>query len=222
MKQLILQVFVLFIAGISTLNAQISEDDRPMSLGINNAIILDLPECEAKFVEKCWKDYIKSKGGRARKIKKAGEWVTENTDVLGIGGGGIIDLYTSIENVGDDVEVVLWVDMGDQFLTSLSNGEKYNGTEKFLMRFALYVARKSTELELEQEEKSLKKMEQNLKRLKRDNDRYHREIENAKERIKRAEKNIDQNLIDQDNTKKEIELQKEAIESVESKLEELN
>ncbi|MEO1515669.1 MAG: hypothetical protein AAFV95_11665 [Bacteroidota bacterium] len=213
-----LQIICLLLFLCGTLNAQISEGERRMSLGMRNAVMLDLPDTERKFVEKCWKDYMKEFDGKTRKNKKAGEWFSDNCEIVGIGGSRPIDVFAKVEEEGDDTELAFWVDYGDEFMTSDSHPDAYAETEKFLMRFALYVAKERTELELQAEEKRLKKQKQSLKRLKRDNDRYHRDIEQAKDRIRKAEANIEKNEADQGEANKQIELQEEVIEEVKRRL----
>ena len=200
------------------MNAQISENDRMMSLGSRNAVILDLPDTDRKFVEKCWKEHMKGFDGKTRKNKKAKEWLSDNCKVVEIGGSQPVDIYAKVEEEGDDTELVMWVDYGDEFLSSTDHPGEYAETEKFLMRFALYVAKEKTQLELSSEEKKLKSIKQDLKKLKRDNDRYRRDIENAKERIRKAEANIEKNEVDQEKKGKEIDLQEEVIEEVKRRL----
>ncbi|NNE28664.1 MAG: hypothetical protein HKN16_03460, partial [Saprospiraceae bacterium] len=100
--------------------------------------------------------------------------------------------------------------------------DAYVEGEKFLMRFALFVAKEKTELELNNEEKEMKRLETLLKRLERDNERYHREIDLAKEKIRQNESNIETNLIEQEETRKLVELQIAQIEKVRARLAELN
>ncbi|MEL6864969.1 MAG: hypothetical protein AAFP19_11140 [Bacteroidota bacterium] len=218
MKTQILLISLLLLLIAPAASAQITEDDKSMSQGIKNAMILELPDMEEKFVEKLWKKYIKPYGGKTRRNKKADEWFTDDADIVDIGGSNTVDLYARAAELGDDVELILWVDMGGAFLSSAEHPDRYTEGEKLLMRFALFVAKEQTKMELEAEEKKLKKLKSSLKKLERDNDRYHRDIENAKERIRKAEENIVVNEQEQDGARKQIELQQETIEDVRQRL----
>ena len=57
--------------------------------------------------------------------------------------------------------------------------------------------------------------------MEKDNDRYHKEIENAKARIQRAEENIVKNVQDQEETQKNIEVQEEVVDEVRKRLADL-
>ena len=65
-------------------------------------------------------------------------------------------------------------------------------------------------------------MESSLKRLVRENERYHREIEQAKEAIRRAEANIETNLLEQEQTNQQIETQVNVVDGVKKRLEDLD
>jgi hypothetical protein len=193
-----------------------------MSEGIQNALVLDLPDTNDKFINKLWKKYLKGfKGGKSKKNKKENQIFTGNIKIPEIGGSDPINIYTRTTEIGDDVQLTLWVDLGGDFLTSSEHQEEYLEGEKLLMRFGLEVTKEKIKIEIEKEEDKLKKLEKMLKKLKRANDNYHRDIEQAKEKIKKAEKGIEENEADQENTDTLIEEQKEAVKKVMKKLEEL-
>ncbi len=216
----IMPVF-LVLAMVFPSQAQISEDDRSMSIGINNALILDLPDTDDKFADKLWKKFIKPYGGKVKKVKKSDEWLSDNAEIVGIGGANTIDIYAEAKEAGNDTELIMWIDLGGAFLSSDDHPDAYVEGEKLLMRYALFVAKEKTKMELEDEEKKLKKLESSLKKLRRDNERYHRDIENAKEKIKKAEANIVDNEVKQEETGQLIDMQKEAVQLVKQKLAEL-
>lgn len=221
MRSLFTLIFFTFLYTIPT-SGQISEEVKSMSAGLNPALVLEIPNSDANFVAKLWKKYIKPYGGKTKKTGRNGQWFTDDADIVAIGGSNSIDIYASSNGAGDAVYLSMWIDLGGAYLSSDTHPEQYTEGEKFLMRFALFVAKENTKLELEKEEQNLKKLGTALKRLERDNERYHREIELAKERIRKAEANIDANVIEQDNTRSAIELQQEVIGEVKKRLADLN
>ncbi len=222
MKNQLLLIFCTFLIASLSLNAQISEQSKSMSEGIQNALVLELPDTNDKFVNKLWKKYLKGfKGGKSKKNKKENQVYTSNIKIPEIGGSDALDIYTRTTEIGDDVQLSLWVDLGGTFLTSSEHPEEYLEGEKLLMRFGLEVTKEKIKIEIEKEENKLKKLEKTMKKLKRANDNYHRDIEQAKEKIKKAENNIEENEADQENTDKLIEEQKEMVKKVMKKLEDL-
>ncbi|MFK7807101.1 MAG: hypothetical protein AB8F74_04790 [Saprospiraceae bacterium] len=220
-NQILLTLCALFI-GTFSLNAQIAEQSKTMSDGMQNALILELPDTDDKFVDKLWKKYLKDfKGGKSKKNKKADEVFTDDIKIPEIAGSDPIDLYSRTTEIGDDVELTLWIDLGGAYLSSSAHPEEYLEAEKLLMRFGLEVTKEKIKIEIDKEEDTLKKHKKTLKKLKRSNDNYHRDIEQAKEKIKKAEKNIEENEVDQENTQKLIEEQKETVRRVMKKLEDL-
>ena len=183
MKKQILLSCIALIFSISLCLGQIEEGSKSMSQGVYNALTLELPNVSEKTVEKMWKKYIKEYDGKTKKIRKKDEYFTDDAEIVAIGGSNTVDVYARIAESGDDVYLTAWFDLGGSYLSSAAHPEQYTEAEKILMRFAITVAQKLTQDELDDELKKLKKLEDSLKKLKRSNDNYHRDIEQAKERI---------------------------------------
>ena len=103
-------------------------------------------------------------------------------------------------------------------MNSNDHPDRYNAAEKLLMQFALEVVVEQTKEELGGEEKKLKQLEGTLRKLEKDNDRYHQEIEDAKKRISRAEADVEKNVQEQENARTMIEAQMSVVENVNQKL----
>ena len=210
----------LFVALATTLLAQASiiEEEKNMNLGIKNALVLELPNTDNKLVEKLWKKYVKQFGGKTRKVRRTDEWMTDNANIGSVSMDDI-DLYASFEGNGTDAAVNLWVNLGeDDFINSYSHSTQVAEIENILLHFAQEVEREKIKIELAEEEKKLKKLDSDLKRLVKSNEGYHKDIENAKERIKKAEQNIINNEKEQEVTKDLISKQGEVVEAVRQKL----
>ena len=217
-----MRILIICILSLvfTTTEAQITENAKSMSAGMKNALVLELPGVNDAFVEKLWKKYIKALGGKTKKNRS--EWFTDNALLASVGGSNTIDIYMSPEELGPDINMNVWFDLGGAYLNSEEHPNRYVEAEKYLMRFALFMAKEKTQLELESQEKTMGKTESMLKRLERDNERYHRDIEVAKEKIRSSEGNIETNLVEQEETRKLIEAQLAAIEKVRAKLAALN
>jgi hypothetical protein len=221
MKQIKL-LLILFVFPFF-LQAQISEELRNMVKGMNNALVLELPDTEERLVKKWWASYMKDYDSRPKRVKGGDELLSAETDIVAIGGSGGVDVYSRLEQVGAMTINTVWFDLGEGegYLSSTDDSSKYVEAEKFLMRFALYVTTEKIKLELIEEEKEMKQLRNDLTKLEREKTSYEREIEQAKERIKRAEANIVTNLENQDKAKGEIDNQKEVVEEVKKRLSEM-
>lgn len=221
MKKLIFS-FLLFSLAFQSADAQLYEKAVPMSEGNNNALTLRLPNISVKDAEKVWQqymdDYYDSKAKWNRKTK---EWVIDDADIVALGRGKAVDLFTTFEKSGEGVDVNVWIDLDGEFLTSRSFPDRYTDAEKMMMRYALEVAKASVQKEIDDQEKELDHMETDLRKLKSANERYHKDIERAQEAIKKAEEDIVKNVRDQEDMVKKIEMQKELIDQIRKKLNEL-
>jgi valyl-tRNA synthetase len=220
-KAILLSLIFVFVASVFA-TAQVRESQRKMNQGTNNAMVLNLPDVEEKFIKKLWEDYMDDfYDVKTKRVRKAKEYLSDNAEIAAIGGNTPIDVYAYFEGDKEDVELTVWFDLGGAYLSSTDHPDRYKEAEKMLMRFALEVAKESTKLELEDQEDMLKDLEKDLAKLKKDNDRYHKTIENAKKKIAEAEDDIEQNEKDQVSMQAKIEEQLKAVEAVRKKLNDL-
>jgi len=219
MKKFIL--LVAFVGLIFNINAQINEEKMAMSVGVNNAVILDIPDSKAKIVEKVWKDFSKDFNSKTKKDRKTDEWITENPIIRGFAAVNVNTLYARIEDGGGASKLTLWFELDGDFLNSDDYPEEYEAAQMLLLNFGIEVAKEYTLMELEDEEKIMKKLETDLKKLVKDKENYEKSIEDYKDKITKAEENIEQNIAEQENARHSIEDQMELIEKVKKKLAEL-
>lgn len=222
MKKLLFFSLVVVLLSTSSISAQVSEQTLSMSWGSNNAMVLEIPNSDAKLVNKLWKSYLdKEYKSKTKWMRKENHWMSDDAKIVGLGGANTVDIYARADQNGSDVNMIMWVDLGGAYLASETHPDRYNEGEKLLMRFALEVARENTRLELKAEEKNMKGILSDLKKLEGENERYHRDIEKAQKAIKQAEASIEQNLKDQEATNQRIQEQQKLIESIQKKLRDL-
>jgi DNA repair exonuclease SbcCD ATPase subunit len=203
-KHIILSFAVLFTAPL-LLRAQISEQSKSMSQGTHNALVLDIPNADDSFVGKVWSNYVKDfYNSKSKYDRKINEWSTLQAGIAAIGRGVPVDLYAKIAKKGDGVEVSLWFNLGEEYLSFTNHPDRYVEAEKLLMRFGLEVARESTQNELTAQEKELKKLQGELQKLEKDNENLHKSIESSKTKISTAEKDIIQSEQQEADLKAEI------------------
>ncbi len=216
-------VFALLTLPLIT-NAQIAEQPRSMSLGTHNALVLELPQNSDKLVGKVWENYMKSfYDTKSKYNRKTSEWAAMEADIIAIGKGDDVDLFTTIEQKGKNVELALWVHLKneDTYISSDRHPDRTIEAEKILMRFGLEVARETIKMELKDEEKRLNQLGHDLKKLKNANDRYRKDIEKAQLAIRKAEENITKNEGAQQDMLKQMDVQREVIEMVQKKMRDL-
>ncbi len=223
MKPLVMFFAFLFFATSGKLHAQVFERLKEMSLGVNNAISLEITMADEKLVAEVWKNYMKDfYDAKVKWDRKTKEYLAEDASIAAIGLGNTVDVYATMEEKGDNTIINTWFGLGGgAFLSSREHAGRYEEAEKLLLRFALEVAREKTRQELEGEKGELRQLQKELERLKAANDRYHKEIERAQEAIKKAEADIVQNAKDQEAMLGKIAEQEKAIQAVEKRLNEL-
>lgn len=212
-------LLILTALSLNIIQAQVLEENRIMMDGSQPALTIVIAGAEPKLVDAAWKEFIKSYG-KVTRIKGAKENVASDIQVLEVGGVNRLNIHSLSEEVADGTKIIVWIDMGPAFISSAAYPKEYVSGVKFLKDFAAKVKMDMVTLELEEQEKIVKKAENNLSELQRKNENYHRIIEDSKKRIAEAEKDIEKNLKDQELAHKEIEAQKQVLGGVQKKLEE--
>ncbi len=213
---------LLFTIISCSIQAQIVETEKAMNTGVNTALVLEIPDSDKKIVEKVWKSFAKGFDARVKKIKKSDELLTESPSLAGFSEAGLQNIVVRFEQNGESVEFYSWFELRDQYLNSYNFPDEFDEAQKLLLNFGLEVAKEYTLMELESEEKTLKKMDSDLKRLVKEKESYEKSIEDYKKRIIDAEANIENNLVEQERLNLNIESQGETIEVVKKKLANLN
>lgn len=223
-------LFVLFLFAFHIASAQLTpkgvsrvmERSATMSLGNNNALVINIDGVNAKLVGKVWEDFMdKRYDAKVEWQRKTKEYFIDNLNVTAIGGATPVDIHANTKESGENVTFTLWVNMGTTFLNSNDNYDQFKEAEKLVDEFAMEVSKEKTRIDMETQEKQLKQLEKELEKLTSANERYHSDIEKAKEAIRKAEENITQNEKDQETTRQKIENQKQVVDNVKKKLDDL-
>lgn len=221
MKKKFQLVFLLLITVLTITIAQVSEEEKAMSQGIHNAVVVNIPTTTTKVAEKVWKSYAKQFKGKTKKNKKAEEWKTTAGKIAEIGGTESLTVYAQIQSNNEDVELSLWIPMPEGYLSSTDYPEAYQEAEKILNEYALEVKIETVKQELNGAEKTLGKSEKDLKKLKKDNEGYHKDIKNAEKEIENSEKGLVQNAEDQQVAVKQVRVAEDFFSIQKDSLEEL-
>lgn len=201
--------------------AAIDESEDLMSAGFRNSFSITLPSGDKRLVARVWKDYVSNHfDGRTKYDRKAKEYVTANAKIGPIGPGNTT-LVGKPEKMGDATHFTIWLDHDGQ-ISSRRNRNHAREAYSILEDLALEIEREKVRIHLEDEQKDLRKMESQMRRLKNANERYHREIELAKAHILKMEENIIQNEADQIDAQEQINLQHELVKGVKNSLEGIN
>jgi len=217
MKKLTLGLLFFFFAFSFVRAQNVTERKVSMSLGAQNAYVIDVEGADKKIMEDVFKSTFKEYG-KIQENRKARESFMVATKISRINGSSPVDLYAKFEEGKGMATTYVWIDLGGAF-TNSTEYMKQSDAIKTMLQDYYYECRKVVVAnELKVEEKSLDKLEKELSKLQKQNDGYHQDIEKAKQKIAEAEKNIEQNIVDQESKTKEIEGQKKVVETVTEKL----
>jgi hypothetical protein len=192
-----------------------------MVAGTHNALTVEVEVSDAKLVMEVWKDFMKDYDGKTKKAKGGDEMLTTEAEIVGINGVNPLQIYARCaDSPAGGVEHTVWFNLGDEYLSS-NRQQQYAEAEKLLLKFAHEVKKEKTRRELDEAEKKLKDLTNDLDKLKRQNKGYHDDIAEAEKKIQQAKENIVKNEEQQTDTSEKIELQKQLTEEIKRRLDEL-
>ena len=192
------------------------EKEVTMSLGNQNAIVVDMMEISEKDATSYWEDYMKE-FTKMKKNRKADEFYAEGANIPLIS-DKTLDVYSKIEDLKGSSRLYVWIDNGGAFVSSNTDPGATNAAKGFINDFAVQAEKLHVEALIEAEVKNLGKLEKEFKGLEKDKESYEKEIEEAKQKIAKNEKNIEENIVSQENKTTEIDNQKELIEKIKLRL----
>jgi hypothetical protein len=222
MKKIFILIFLtnLTTFGFSQME-EISESKETMKEGTFNAIVVELSNSDEKVALKVWKSFIKGFGAKAKKIKRSKEYLASDVIIGGLNNSENVEVYSRVEDKGDDSELIVWIQMGEFYVSSGSFPSDYTVAAKMLEDYVIEVAKELVNIEVNNAEKKMKKLVKEMDKLKKKNNSYFKDIEKAKDAIVRAEKNIENNIRDQKEQESLIESQQNALQILKEKLSEL-
>jgi len=207
---------LLFGIGFLSAQAQVQEVSYEMSLGEQNAFMMDHEGADDKLVadviEKILKEY-----GKIKRNRKAGEWYCDDCTIHAISDESI-QLYFKVEERRDMSTSYLFFDDNMQFINSDNAPEKAAAVREIAMEIYFEVKRELVRKLIEDMEDVLKDFEKDLSKLVKKNSDLHEDIEEYKDKIRKAEKDIEENLGAQQDKNMEIEKQKLQIKTTIEKL----
>jgi len=193
------------IVGIYTFTtAQVREEKLNMILGVNNAVIIKIPDADKAYVEKEWRDFMK-KYGKVSKVKKTSQWLIQAANLVNYEDIGSVSIYAEALDKAIPTELAAWIQIGAEFINSTDNPKAYAAAEGLLSDFALKVKIDLINIELEQNQKVLDKYQSNLNRLENSHAKYVSTVDKAYKDIATAEDNLVKNQLDKESTAADIE-----------------
>lgn len=214
MKNIIaILVFAFSFSFLSAQEIQIQEAPKTMSQGVNNALVFDLYNVPLNIAESLWKDHMKKYKGKTKREKKTKAWFTDNAKIKTMS-NNTVDVYATFlqDKKNDILSISVWFDLGGAYVSSALDRNQYTSAINVMQEYKLQVDNYLASEELELQEKALKAMENDMDKLKKDNENYHKKIADAEALIEEMKQKIQTNLKAQDDKNKEIETQKVTVD----------
>lgn len=206
----------LAISAFAQPKIKVTEEMVPMTRGEQPAFVLLAENGDMKDVEKEMRKAFKEYKGKVEGNSKD-EIVFVDVTIKSISDNAL-DIYVKMYEVGEDVKVNAFFDMGGEFLTREAQPEQADIVVDIMENLGLRYQKTLVEAELKDEEKTLKDLEKDLSGLIKDNEKMFSGITAAERDIEKLERDIVDNKVDQENQRAMITQQKEVVNSLENAL----
>ena len=221
MRKVIILVFFAFTVSHLTAQEQlrVMEAPKTMTEGINNSLVIDLWNVDEKMAIKEWRNYVKQFKGKTKREKKMKHWFTDNAKIKTLS-SNTVDIYAWFEeNKKNKVTTAtFWFNLGGAYVSSQLDPAQYGAAVKFLLDFKGSLDLVEAEDEMAFQEKALKSLEDDLKKMEKDNEDYHQKIKNAEKLIAEMKIEIQKNLNEQEAKKVDIDNQRKMVENAKGKV----
>ncbi len=213
-------VAILFSVASITAKAQTqfttNEVRQFMSKGEQNGIEIALNGTSAKDATKALSKWAKSMKAKIVKEKNSPEVLIDNA-VIPTVSSNTVDLYAVITPIDKGSKLTVYTDLGGAFISSAAYGTQYSAMEAVMKDFAKNQALTAAGDQVKAEQKTLKTLNGDLKKLISKKKDYLKGIDKAKAQIQKYEDNIKKNDADQAAKQQQISLQQQIIETVKTK-----
>lgn len=213
-------VAILFSVASITAKAQTqfttNEVRQFMSKGEQNGIEIALNGTSAKDATKALSKWAKSMKAKIVKEKNSPEVLIDNA-VIPTVSSNTVDLYAVITPIDKGSKLTVYTDLGGAFISSAAYSTQYSAMEAVMKDFAKNQALTAAGDQVKAEQKTLKTLNGDLKKLISKKKDYLKGIDKAKAQIQKYEDNIKKNDADQAAKQQQISLQQQIIETVKTK-----
>lgn len=184
-----------------------------MQDGSFNSFLFELPNVEKVEAEDDWKKFMGQYKAKIKFDKKTGLWLADDAKMPKLS-ENTVDVYARIiedASPKKQTSIVVWFDLGGAYVNSQTHPLEAAYCQGIINEYATQTFRHHAESVTKSEEKRLKELEGELKKLQKDQGDYEKEIEKAKALIIKMEEAIKQNEIDQKTRSADIEVQRQTV-----------
>ena len=172
------------------------------------AIIADIPAVDTEQIFEAWTDVLED-NTKSKVMEGIGGWLIEGAMLEPVSSKPI-KVYSAILKTENGVRLMASFDEGDgEFIND--NPNKVNSAKAFMKEFGLEQYKEFLETTLKEETKELDDMERDLKKLQKENEKYHKEISESELRIVNIKNDEEVNVLDQERLVKDISSKKATI-----------
>ncbi len=209
-------LFVTILAANAQTQFTTNEVRQFMSKGEQNGIEIALNGTSAKDATKALSKWAKSMKAKIVKEKNSPEVLIDNATLPTVS-PNTVDLYAVVTPIDKGSKLTVYSDLGGAFISSAAYGTQYTAMEAVLKDFAKSQALAAAGNQVKAEQKTLKTLNGDLKKLISKKKDFLKGIDKAKAQIQKYEDNIKKNDADQAAKQQQISLQQQIIETVKSK-----
>ena len=222
-KTIVIAALALPVVSFAQKEIVITETVKAMSGGSQNCYVMLIPQAAAKDVIDDWKKYIR-KDSKAKPLETNGE-----ISILGALSKNIspnpINIYATFLESKDGVQISVWVNDGEVFISSKANSDRSVAVHNYLHIFGVQEYKDVVKYQLDLEQKKQKELEKAYEGYVKDQKRaesniasHKKEIEKLEGKIVEEQQNIQKATANQATSRTDADTQKVKVQQVSTML----
>lgn len=204
----------MIIPTLKPKNVTVAPVVQTMSKGDKPGIMLDIPEVTVDDIQRDLEKSIKSKT-KSKFVKVGNETSIQETIIKEISENPL-NVFVLTTPLDSGARIITFMAEGDAFIDEAS-GPKYDKMKTFVRDFGISAYREAVANQIRSEEKVLKDLEDDLDKLKKENEKLHTDIKDNETTILNSEVDIKANARQQEAKDEEIIQQKKLVSSIKDK-----
>jgi peptidoglycan hydrolase CwlO-like protein len=195
----------------------VKENLEKVGGGINNALVVNIPEADKDNVSKAWRKLMNGSGA---KVSGRTEIDAENVKIPLITTDTLF-IFTVLDQKDGYVHQASAFRIKGEYLSSVNNPSAYREAERLVYNFAFDQARNAVQEKVDKEKRKLARLEKEFTDLDTENKDLAKDIETYTNRIQKAQATIKDNEKKKETTSRDIEQQRKVVDLVIKKLSEI-
>jgi peptidoglycan hydrolase CwlO-like protein len=193
---LIIAFFVFFgfsLFAQPSYTPKVTEINEEISVGKQSGFAINVIQAKKKNVENAWEKMLKKENDSKEKVEDHKGEIFITGAIIERLHHDHVNIYAMINELDEGTRIEAFFELDSVFINSSNNPDASLVVTNIMEEFALSVYKEAVNDELKEEEKKLSDLENDLRKLEKENERMHKTIAMGENEVMSVEADLDMN-----------------------------